>query len=282
MHRKYLSLLGIKFNPFGPDLPLDALWRAPAVETFCFRVTQQVRDGGFAMISGDPGLGKSAMLRLLADALSKAPEVIVGEVSHPQSGVGDFYRELGDLFGVTLSPHNRWNGFKSLRQRWQQFISQSAYRPILLIDEAQEMNNTVLSELRLLSSKDLDAKQLLMVILCGDQRLPEKLSTPELMSIGSRARARLKATTATVEQLGACLDHVLVAAGNASLMTPELKRTVCEHSMGNYRVMMGLCNDLLMTQASREHGPPLDEKLFLEVFTPPTVTRPTPTRPRRS
>ena len=281
MNRKYLSLFGLKFNPFATDLPLEALYRAPRAESFCFRVTQQVREGGFAMLHGEPGTGKSVVLRLLADTLSRAPEVTVGVLTHPQSGLGDFYRELGDLFGVTLAPHNRWNGFKALRQKWQQYVEQSAYRPILVIDEAQEMAPVVMSELKLLSSKDLDARQLLMVVFCGDHRLADKLSSPELLAIGSRARTRLRTESASGEQLVACLEHVLSAAGNSTLMTPELKRTVCEHAVGNYRVMMGLCSELLMTAASREQGS-LDEKLYLEVFTPPLAPRSSLNRPRRA
>ena len=70
------------------------------------------------MIHGDPGTGKSIALRLLAERLSKLSDVTVGAVSHPQSNLADFYRELGDIFVVALRPHNRWGGFKALRERW--------------------------------------------------------------------------------------------------------------------------------------------------------------------
>ena len=58
------------------------------------------------MITGDPGTGKSVALRLLADRLRRLPDVLVGTVEHPQSRTSDFYRELGDLFGVPLAMHN--------------------------------------------------------------------------------------------------------------------------------------------------------------------------------
>ena len=64
---------------------------------------------------------------------------------------------MGDLFGVELRPHNRWAGAKVLRQRWQTHIDASLSRPMLIVDEAQEMLSTVLSELRLLCSTRLDS-----------------------------------------------------------------------------------------------------------------------------
>lgn len=58
---------------------------------------------------------------------------------------------MGDLFGIELKPHNRWGGFKAPRERWLSHLEGMLLRPELLIDEAQEMQGAVLSELRLLS-----------------------------------------------------------------------------------------------------------------------------------
>jgi general secretion pathway protein A len=101
--------------------------------------------------------------------------VVVGTLEHPQSRTSDFYRELGDVFGVPLASHNRWAGFKALRSRWSDHISQSLMRPVLIIDEAQETLTTVFNEVRVMASKELDSRQLLCVVLAGDQRLPERL-----------------------------------------------------------------------------------------------------------
>ena len=57
MTRPLLSVYGLKWNPFTPDIPSEALWRTAEVEHFCWRVEQQVRDGGFALISGESGTG---------------------------------------------------------------------------------------------------------------------------------------------------------------------------------------------------------------------------------
>src|SRR3989442_16027824 len=76
MTRPLLSVYGLKWNPFTPDLPADALWRTPEIEHFCWRVEQQVRDGGFALITGASGTGKSITLRLLPPPPQTMPDVV--------------------------------------------------------------------------------------------------------------------------------------------------------------------------------------------------------------
>ncbi len=266
MNKKLLALYGLKWNPFSPELPTEALQVTAKVENFCWRIEQGlIREGGFALISGDPGTGKSAALRLLAERLGQLREITVGALAHPSSNQADFYREMGDLFGLELKPHNRWGGFKALRERWLAHLEGTLLRPVLLIDEAQEMRPGVLNELRLLSSMQFDSRTLLSVVLAGDARLATKLRRDELLPLGSRIRTRLVMEYLDRNELMACLKHLLATAGNASLMTPELIQTLCDHALGNYRVLTGMAAELLASAAQQEITQ-LDEKLYLEVF----------------
>jgi general secretion pathway protein A len=278
MTKKLLALYGLKWNPFAAEVPLEALIVTPKVDAFCWRIEQgHVREGGFALITGEPGTGKSVVLRLLAERLARVRDLTVGALTHPQSNVADFYRELGDLFGVALKPHNRWNGFKTLRERWLAHLDSTLLRPVLLIDEAQEMHPLVLSELRLLTSAQFDSRALLSVVLAGDSRLTELLRRDELRPLGSRIRSRLSLEYASREELRACLDHLLDAAGNPNLLTAELKTTLAEHALGNYRVLTTMAGELLAVAAQRELAQ-LDEKLYLEVFAPPRSAAPAKSR----
>jgi len=67
---KLLSLHGLKWNPFSPEVPTEALLVTPRLEHFGWRVEHLAREGGFALITGEPGLGKSVALRLLAERLA--------------------------------------------------------------------------------------------------------------------------------------------------------------------------------------------------------------------
>jgi type II secretory pathway predicted ATPase ExeA len=274
MNKKLLSLYGLKWNPFSPDLPTEALRVVPKVQSFCWRIEQGlVREGGFALVTGDPGTGKSVVLRILSERLEALREVSVGALAHPQSNVADFYREMGELFGVQLKPHNRWGGFKALRERWTAHIDSTLVRPVLLIDEAQEMTSPVLSELRILASTHFDSRSILSVVLAGDARLTDRLRREELLPLGSRIRARLAMEYVGRDELRACLEYLLETAGNKKLMTSELVDTLCDHAVGNYRVLTTMASELLTAAAERECTQ-LDEKLYLELFAPPESDRP--------
>jgi len=268
VNKKLLSLYGLKWNPFSQDLPVEALRLTPRTESFAWRVEQLAGEGGFALVTGAPGTGKSVTLRLLAERFSGHRDVNVGVLSRPQAGLADFYREMGDLFGVELHPHNRWAGSKLLRDRWQSHIDASLTRPVLLVDEAQEMLLPVLAELRLLSSARLDSHVLLTVVLAGDGRLLERFRSDELLPLASRMRVRLLLDRATPEELADTLRHAMAKAGAPKLMTPELVTTLCDHASGNHRALMIMADELLAVAAQRE-ARHLDEKLFLETFAPP-------------
>jgi len=269
MNQKLLALYGLKYNPFIPEVPTEALHVPAKLENFCWRIEQaHLREGGFALVHGDPGSGKSVVMRVLAERLSRMADLCLGVVHHPQSNLSDFYRELGDIFGISIRVSNRWGGFKALRGRWLDHLASCSRRSVILIDEAQEMSPMVLNELRLLASARFDSQSLLCVVLAGDARLLDKLRREELIPLGSRIRTRLATEAATREDLLACLDHLLETAGNATLMTRELKHTLVDHAAGNYRVFITMAGELLMSAAQREITT-LDEKLYLQVFARP-------------
>jgi type II secretory pathway predicted ATPase ExeA len=262
---KLQAQYGLKYNPFLPSIPDDDLWKSPGFDMFFFRLENIVLDGGFAMITGEPGLGKSKTLQLLAKKLRQIGDIVVGVMERPQSAMCDFYRELGDLFGINLSVANRYGGFKALRAKWKAHIASTLFKPVLLIDEAQEIPTPCLNEIRLLGSIHFDSDCLLTTVLCGDARLPEKLRETSLVPLGTRIRSRLNIEPLSSEDLLALLEHLIGRAGAPGLMTEELKYAIVEHCAGNPRILM-IQGAELLDHAIKKKLSVLDEKLFLDVF----------------
>jgi type II secretory pathway predicted ATPase ExeA len=177
---------------------------------------------------------------------------------------------MGELFNVNLSPSNRYGGFKALRDRWERHCQSTLLKPVLLIDEAQQMSTECLTELRILQSHQFDSQSLLFTILCGDNRLPDRFRTADLLPLGSRIGPRLLLEPLSPEHLQDYLYFALETAGNSQLMTDELILTLSAHAANNLRVLNQMAAELLAT-AARQNLPRLDETLFFTLFSPSTT-----------
>jgi type II secretory pathway predicted ATPase ExeA len=279
-NQKLQALYGLKWNPFSPEVPDEALMMTPKTGSFCHRVETLVIDGGFAMITGDPGTGKSVTLRLLASRLSALRDLEVGVISRPQSGISDFYREISMIFGFNPIVNNRWGNYRALRDKWLSHIETTMLRPVLLIDEAQEMHSAVLNELRLLSSVAFDSKSILTVVLCGDHRLIDRFRSPELAPLGSRIRTRYHAEPATRDEMRKTMYERIASAGNPILITDELIDTLVDHSAGNYRALFHSADEVLALGIERE-AKQIGINLFFDLYQVKESTRKTITPSKR-
>jgi type II secretory pathway predicted ATPase ExeA len=260
-----LTAYGLKWNPFLSDVPLDGLVVTPRIASFCHRLESLVTDGGYAMITGEPGTGKSALMRIVEERLSNIRDLVVCQFTRPQSRIADFYRELGSHFGMSIATNNRWGGYKALREKWLHHIDSTGVRPVIMIDEAQRMANETMTELAQLASTLFDSRMVLTIILSGDLRLNDRFRDPDLFPIGTRMRTRYLSEPATAEELIDLLVGRLERAGNATLMTKELIATLADHSAGNPRVLLNTADELFAKAAER-NAAQIDEKLFLETY----------------
>jgi len=96
INNKLHALYGMKYNPFSCEVPEEALYPYPSLENFYWRIENVLlREGGFALVSGDSGTGKSVALRLTASRLKNKQDVSIGIITHSTARLSDFYRETG-------------------------------------------------------------------------------------------------------------------------------------------------------------------------------------------
>jgi type II secretory pathway predicted ATPase ExeA len=103
MNRKSLALYGLKWSAFSPEVPTETLYISRHIEWFCWRVENLVREGGFALVTAQPGVGKSVALRILAERLGAQQNVQVGILSRPQAAPNRTSKICGSQFVRSLS-----------------------------------------------------------------------------------------------------------------------------------------------------------------------------------
>lgn len=265
---KRLSRFGLSFHPFASAVAVEVCQITPEAMHVLTRCDHLASSGGFGVITGETGTGKSTFLRCLQARLRERTDLVCGVLTRPQATISDFYREMGSIFAVTLSPSNRWGGTRVLRERWQAHWSAAHLRPVLIVDEAQEMRVDVLNEIRLMTAAELDAGALLSVVIAGDVRLLELLQERELLPLASRIRVSHRTSAASVMELTQLLEHLLTRAGNPELMTDGLKRSLAEHAMGNRRSLMHLGDQMLEAALADPACQRLDEALFIRTVRP--------------
>ena len=110
MNDPLLAPFGLKWNPFSPAVPTEALLATAAIEHFIRRIERaQIKEGGFALVTGDPGMGKSVVLRLLAERLERqatdlratTEELRADDLRFTPDEAAEF---LNRVMGLTLTP----------------------------------------------------------------------------------------------------------------------------------------------------------------------------------
>ena len=169
------SLYGLKYNPFLPDLPPEALYDIPGTASFALRVRSMAEHGGFALITGEPGLGKSKTLQKIAHQLEQIPDLTVGVMQRPPKQAGRLFTgRWGSCSMSTCPPPTAMAASKPCETVGKRHCQSTLLKPVLLIDESQQVSTECLTELRILQSDRFDSKSLLFTILCGDNRLPDR------------------------------------------------------------------------------------------------------------
>lgn len=214
------------------------------------------RREGFVMVTGRPGMGKTTLINDITNELTDQGNLFASLTS-TQIEADDLLRLVVLKFGLDGETEHK----SLLINRLETFlhrVHREGRRPVLIVDEAQDLAADALEELRLLTNLQAENQPLLQIFLVGQDELRQKVLTPGLEQLHQRIVAACNLAPLTQESVEAYIKHRLQHVGWKE--DPELHQAAYEpiylHSLGIPRVVNQICSRLLL------HGM-VEEKHFL-------------------
>jgi general secretion pathway protein A len=183
----YKDFYGLKEEPFNitPD-PRFLYWSQKHQEAFRHLVYGVQSNKGLAVLTGEPGTGKTAILRAVTEHLSEQhPGVHIAFLVNSKINVQDLFCLIFDEFGLEANEASKSMYLIKLKN----FLIQNHYnnqKNILILDEAQNFHAALLEEIRLLSNMEIAGEKLLHIFLVGQPQLLENVKTPSLGQLKQR------------------------------------------------------------------------------------------------
>jgi general secretion pathway protein A len=178
-----------------------------------------VRGGGFVLLTGEVGTGKTTIIRSLLEQLPDNTDIAM--VFNPMANVPEMLGMICDELGVKYVADE--HTVKSLTDALHLYLLENHRQgrsTVLLIDEAQLLSADALEQIRLLTNLETDTKKLLQIILVGQPELNTLLSQPRLRQLAQRITARFHLSPLTLAETEAYIAHRLQVAGLAEERNP--------------------------------------------------------------
>ena len=243
----YKEYFGLKESPFSiaPD-PRYLFMSDQHREALAHLVYGFNSDGGFVLLTGEVGTGKTTVCRCL---LEQTPEkTSIAFILNPKLTVEELLATICDEFGILYPKDTRSvKVFVDLINSYLLDAHSNGRKAVLLIDEAQNLEPDVLEQLRLLTNLETNQKKLLQIILIGQPELREKLSKPELRQLSQRIIARYHLGPLSRKEVHDYVAHRLSVAGiSETLFSDTAMSRIYRMSRGIPRLINLLCDRALL------------------------------------
>ncbi len=249
----YTSFFGLNEKPFTitPD-PRYLFMSERHGEGLAHLVYGVTESGGFIQLTGEVGTGKTTLVRTL---LGQIPaEVDIALILNPQLTAIEFLTAICEELKLAL-PEDKGSA-KALVDALNHHLLDAharGRRTILLIDEAQNLAEDVLEQLRLLTNLETAKQKLLQIILIAQPELREKLAQNNLRQLAQRVTGRYHLEPLSRDESDKYINHRLRVAGALTeIFDPRARREVFRLSGGVPRVMNVICDRALLGAYSRE------------------------------
>ncbi len=206
---------------------------------------------GFVVITGEIGSGKTTLIETFLKELEK--DVVVAQINQTQVSVVEFLQTLLVQFGYQPFRMKKAELLATLNDFLiEQYTN--GRRVLLIVDEAQNLSNRVLEEIRLLSGIETTKEKVLRIILAGQPELNDKLNAPSLVQLAQRIRLRFHLTALSKADTAAYIQHRLEVAGSQGreIFHPDTYPLIYRYTGGIPRLVNTLCDTSMMAAFSHD------------------------------
>ena len=266
----YETHFGLRMKPFGvtpnPRFLYPSRSHREALASLVYGVKHR---RGFICLIGEVGTGKTTLLRALLDGLNVSVRTAL--ITHTTLDREDL---LWLILNELLIPHagfSRVEMIQALHDFVDAELESGNFPPLLIVDEAQNLDDEILEEIRLLTNLEIGDSKLFQVILAGQPELEQKLARPRLRQLGQRMAVRARLEPLDREETVAYVYHRLRIAGSRDLHlftraalrrvwswtggVPRLINIVCEQALVNaFGANRDTVSEALVEEAARDLG----------------------------
>jgi len=204
--------------------------------------------GGFILLTGEVGTGKTTINRCLLEQLPDNTDVAI--ILNPALNALELLASVCDELGIDYDP--KAHSLKTLTDQLHTFLLENHARgrnTVVMIDEAQHLDFDVLEQIRLLTNLETNNRKLLQIILIGQPELAQLLNRPELRQLSQRITARYNLEPLNLDETRAYIRHRLSVAGLAAdrvIFPDSVVRKLFKQTRGIPRLINVLCDRILL------------------------------------
>lgn len=260
----YQAFFGLNESAFSIAVNPRYLYMSQQHQEALAHLLYGIQNGGFVMLTGEVGTGKTTLVRCLLEQLPENTDLAM--ILNPMASAPELLATICDELSVSYITDEIT--VKELTDSLNHFLLMNHARgrkSVLLIDEAQLLQVSVLEQIRLLTNLETTTDKLLQIMLVGQPELKELLSKPEMRQLSQRITARFHLEALTLEDTEAYLQHRLKVAGMSDSQTnpfpSDIVKLIHQQSQGIPRLINVLAERLLLgAYAQQKHE--VDKAIF--------------------